>query len=72
LQVVVDKFESTFGANFGKTDAAGKCTPFFLVPIRSWENDFHCFSGHFDSRPSNVMDPEADALGPTMTHQVWR
>jgi hypothetical protein len=63
LQVVVDKFEST------SERTSGKALPLENVYAILPGNDaklgktIFIVSGHFDSRPSNVMDPEADAPG---------
>jgi hypothetical protein len=63
LQVVVDKFEMT------AERTAGKPVPlenvYAIVPGTDPKLAKTVFlvSGHFDSRPSNVMDPEADAPG---------
>src|SRR4029077_6905779 len=63
LQVVVDKFEMT------AERTAGKPLPlenvYAIVPGTDPKLAKTVFlvSGHFDSRPSNVMDPEADAPG---------
>jgi hypothetical protein len=63
LQVVVDKFEST------STRTSGKPIPlenvYAILPGSEEKTAKTIFivSGHFDSRPSDVMDPEADAPG---------
>jgi hypothetical protein len=63
LQVVVDKFEMT------SERTSSKPTPLENVYAILPGNDPHLaktifiVSGHFDSRPSNVMDPNADAPG---------
>src|SRR6266481_7327310 len=63
LQVVVDKFEMT------AERTAGKPVPlenvYAIVPGTDPKLAKTVFlvSGHFDSRPSSVMDPEADAPG---------
>jgi len=62
LQVVVDKFESTSERTSGKPIPWKMCTRFFREAMPAGEDDFYRF-GAFDSRPSNVMDPEADAPG---------
>ncbi len=63
LQVVVDKFEMT------AERTAGKPVPlenvYAIVPGTDPKLAKTVFlvSGHFDSRPSNVMDPDSDAPG---------
>src|SRR6266853_3981452 len=63
LQVVVDKFEMT------AERTAGKPVPlenvYAIVPGTDPKLAKTVFvvSGHFDSRPSNVMDPQVDAPG---------
>jgi hypothetical protein len=63
LQVVVDKFEST------STRTSGKAIPlenvYAILPgsDEKMAKTIFIVSGHFDSRPSDVMDPVADAPG---------
>src|SRR3982075_1316960 len=63
LQVVVDKFESTSERTSGKPMPLENV--YAILPGRDPKlaKTIFIVSGHFDSRPSNVMDPEADAPG---------
>ena len=63
LQVVVDKFEMTSERTGGKSIALENV--YAILPGRDPKlaKTLFIVSGHFDSRPSNVMDPEADAPG---------
>src|SRR2546426_7182654 len=63
LQVVVDKFESTSERNSGKTMALENVDAILPGSDPKLAKTIFIVSGHFDSRPSNVMDPEADAPG---------
>jgi len=63
LQVVVDKFESTSERTSGKPMPLENV--YAILPGRDPKlaKTIFIVSGHFDSRPSNVMDPQADAPG---------
>jgi hypothetical protein len=63
LQVVVDKFDSTSERTSGK--AMPLESVYAILPGRDPKLTKTVFivSGHYDSRPSNVMDTEADAPG---------
>jgi hypothetical protein len=63
LQVVVDKFESTSERTSSKPIPLENV--YAILP--GWDpkmaKTIYIVSGHFDSRPSDVMDPKADAPG---------
>ena len=63
LRVVVDKFEMTAERTSGKPLPLENV--YAIVPAidPKLAKTVFLVSGHFDSRPSNVMDPEADAPG---------
>ncbi len=63
LQVVVDKFEATAERTSGK--AVPLENVFAILPGTDpvMAKTVFVVSGHFDSRPSDVMDPNADAPG---------
>jgi hypothetical protein len=63
LQVVVDKFESTSERTSGKPIPLQNVYAILPGTDEKLAKTVFIVSGHFDSRPSNVMDPEADAPG---------
>ena len=63
LQVVVDKFESTSERTAGKPLPLENVYAILPGSDARLSKTLFIVSGHFDSRPSNVMDPEADAPG---------
>jgi hypothetical protein len=63
LQVVVDKFESTSERTSGKPIALENVYAILPGSDPKLAKTIFIVSGHVDSRPSNVMDPEADAPG---------
>jgi hypothetical protein len=63
LQVVVDKFESTSERTSGKPMALENVYAILPGSDPKLAKTIFIVSGHFDSRPSNVMDPNADAPG---------
>src|SRR6266436_3273749 len=63
LQVVVDKFESTSERTSGKPIALENVYAILPGSDPKLAKTLFIVSGHVDSRPSNVMDPEADAPG---------
>src|SRR5436853_5306111 len=63
LQVVVDKFESTSERTSGKPMPLENVYAILPGSDPKLTKTIFIVSGHFDSRPSNVMDPEADAPG---------
>ena len=63
LQVVVDKFESTSERTSGKPMPLENVYAFLPGSDPKLAKTIFIVSGHFDSRPSNVMDPQADAPG---------
>jgi len=63
LQVVVDKFESTSERTSGKPIVLENVYAILAGSDPKLARTIFIVSGHFDSRPSNVMDPEADAPG---------
>jgi hypothetical protein len=63
LQVVVDKFESTSERTAGKPLALENVYALLPGSDPKLAKTIFIVSGHFDSRPSNVMDPNADAPG---------
>jgi hypothetical protein len=63
LQVVVDKFESTSERTSGKPIPLQNVYAILPGSDAKLAKTIFIVSGHFDSRPSNVMDPEADAPG---------
>jgi hypothetical protein len=63
LQVVVDKFESTSERTSGKALPLENVYAILPGSDAKLAKTIFIVSGHFDSRPSNVMDPEADAPG---------
>src|SRR5260370_33045102 len=63
LQVVVDKFESTSERTSGKPMPLENVYAILTASDPKLAKTILIVSGHFDSRPSNVMDPEADAPG---------
>src|SRR5215472_14156475 len=63
LQVVVDKFESTSERTSGKPIPLENVYAILPGNDPKLSKTLFIVSGHFDSRPSNVMDPEADAPG---------
>lgn len=62
LQVVVDKFESESERTKGKIPLENV---YGILPVSDPKlaKTIFIVSGHYDSRPSNVMDPEAEAPG---------
>lgn len=63
LQVVVDKFESTSARTSDKAIPLENVYAILPGSDPKLAKTIFIVSGHFDSRPSNVMDPEADAPG---------
>ncbi|HEV3374664.1 MAG TPA: M28 family peptidase, partial [Candidatus Acidoferrum sp.] len=63
LQVVVDKFESTSERTASKPISLENVYGILPGSDPKLSKTIFIVSGHFDSRPSNVMDPEADAPG---------
>ena len=63
LQVVVDKFESTSARTGDKPIPLENVYAILPGSDEKLAKTIFLVSGHFDSRPSNVMDPEADAPG---------
>src|SRR5437879_8631648 len=63
LQVVVDKFESTSERTSGKPMPLENVYAILPGSDPQLAKTIFILPGHFDSRPSNVMDPEADAPG---------
>jgi len=63
LQVVVDKFESTSERTSGKPIPLENVYAILPGSDPKLVKTIFIVSGHFDSRPSNVMDPEAAAPG---------
>src|ERR1700739_2283709 len=63
LQVVVDKFEMTAERTAGNTGPLENVYAIVPGTDPKLAKTVFLVSGHFDSRPSNVMDPEADAPG---------
>jgi hypothetical protein len=63
LQVVVDKFESTSERTSGKPMPLENVYAILPGSDPKLAKTIFIVSGHSDSRPSNVMDPEADAPG---------
>src|SRR5438445_13848912 len=63
LQVVVDRFESTSERTSGKPIPLENVYAMLPGADPTLSKTLFIVSGHFDSRPSNVMDPEADAPG---------
>jgi hypothetical protein len=63
LQVVVDKFDSTSERTSGKPIPLQNVYAILPGTDEKLARIVFIVSGHFDSRPSNVMDPEADAPG---------
>src|SRR5258705_123979 len=63
LQVVVDKFESTSERTSGKPMPLENVYAILPGSDPKMAKTIFIVSGHFDSRPSDVMDPKADAPG---------
>src|SRR5438132_67935 len=63
LQVVVDRFESTSERTSGKPIPLENVYAMLPGADPTLSKTLFIVSGHFDSRSSNVMDPEADAPG---------
>jgi hypothetical protein len=63
LQVVVDRFESTSERTSGKPMPLENVYAILPGSDSKLAKTIFIVSGHFDSRPSNVMDPNADAPG---------
>src|SRR5260370_1924040 len=63
LQVVVDKFESTSERTSGKPMPLENVYAILPGSDAKLAKTIFIVSGHFDSRPSNVMGPQADAPG---------
>src|SRR5207245_1313988 len=63
LQVIVDKFESTSERTSGKPIPLENVYAILPGSDPKLAKTIFIVSGHFDSRPSNVMDPQADAPG---------
>ena len=63
LQVVVDEFESTSERTSGKPMSLENVYAVLPGSDPRLAKTIFIVSGHFDSRPSNVMDPNADAPG---------
>jgi len=63
LQVVVDKFESTSERTSSKPIPLENVYAILPGSDPKMAKTIYIVSGHFDSRPSDVMDPQADAPG---------
>jgi hypothetical protein len=63
LQVVVDKFDATSERTSGKAMPLESVYAILPGTDPKLAKTVFIVSGHFDSRPSNVMDTEADAPG---------
>jgi hypothetical protein len=63
LQVVVDKFEATSARTGGKPAPLENVYAILPGTDEKLSKTVFIVSGHFDSRPSDVMDPKADAPG---------
>jgi hypothetical protein len=63
LQVVVDKFESTSARTADKPIPLENVYAILPGTDAKLAKTIFIVSGHFDSRPSDVMDPQADAPG---------
>jgi Peptidase family M28 len=63
LQVTVDKFESTSERTSGKPIPLENVYAILPGSDEKLAKTIFVVSGHFDSRPSDVMDPMADAPG---------
>ena len=63
LQVVVDKFEATAERTSGKPVPLENVYAILPGTDPVMAKTIFVVSGHFDSRPSDVMDPNADAPG---------
>lgn len=63
LQIVVDKFESTSERTSGKPIPLENVYAILPGTDDQLSKTVFIVSGHFDSRPSDVMDPKADAPG---------
>src|SRR5205814_8226147 len=63
LQVVVDKFESSSERTSSKPIALENVYAILPGSDPKLAKTIFIVSGHFDSRPSNAMDPQADAPG---------
>lgn len=63
LQVVVDKFESTSERTSSKPIHLENVYAILPGSDPGLAQTLFVVSGHFDSRPSNVMDPQSDAPG---------
>ena len=63
LQVVVDKFESTSERTSSKPIPLENVYALLPGSDPKMAKTIFIVSGHFDSRPSDVMDPKADAPG---------
>ncbi len=63
LQVVVDKFESTSERTSSKPVPLENVYAILPGSDPKLAKTVFIVSGHFDSRPSNVMDPQAEAPG---------
>jgi hypothetical protein len=63
LQIVVDKFESTSARTLDKPIPLENVYGILPGSDETLAKTIFIVSGHFDSRPSDVMDPAADAPG---------
>ncbi|HWZ99740.1 MAG TPA: M28 family metallopeptidase [Candidatus Dormibacteraeota bacterium] len=63
LQVIVDKFEATAERTSGKPVPLENVYALLPGTDETLKKTVFLVSGHFDSRPSDVMDPQADAPG---------
>src|SRR5713101_6348040 len=63
LQIVVDKFEATSERTSSKPIPLENVYAILPGSDPKLAKNIFIVSGHFDSRPSNVMDPQADAPG---------
>jgi hypothetical protein len=63
LQIVVDKFESTSERTGGKPTPLESVYAILPGSDATLAKTLFIVSGHFDSRPSNPMDPQVDAPG---------
>jgi len=63
LEVQVDKFEATAGRTAGRAVPLENVYAILPGSDPAMAKTIFVVSGHFDSRPSDVMDPNADAPG---------
>src|SRR5882672_5881226 len=72
LQVVVDKFESTSERTSSKPIPLENVYAILAGSDPKMAKTIFIVSGHFDSRPSDVMDPKADAPGAAVSVECAR